>query len=211
MNRIKTVVLSLVLILSVISSANAGMIINGGFETGDFSGWHVNDPSGGTFVTGAFPGYSPHGGDEFAALGATGQLGSISQTLNTTAGTTYILDYFLASDGLTPNEFKVVWGGTTLFDQVNIPAQGYVEYTFQVTAASALTNLTFFERNDNGFLSLDDVSANLLHPPPSVSIPEPSSLTLLGMGITVLLGYRMRRRKKGGDCCSGRDNHTRFD
>lgn len=188
--------MSYVLLAAMSGTAHAGLAINGGFETGDFYGWTVNDPSADTFVTSASvtPGYGPHSGDYFAAMGAIGQLGSISQNLNTTAGTTYTLDYFLASDGLTPNEFKVVWGGTTLFDQVNIPAQDYVEYTFQVTATGASTNLTFYEQNDNGFLSLDDVSVNA-----AAVVPEPTSMIPLGIGMATLIGYTSYRRRASAD------------
>jgi len=73
---------------------------------------------------------------------------------------------------------------------VNIPAQGYVEYTFQVTATGASTNLTFFERDDNGFLSLDDVSAT------ANAVPEPSSFTLFVLGMAGIVGYRVRSRNK---------------
>jgi hypothetical protein len=185
MKHLRSAVTLFALILGASAPATGGnIVVNGGFETGDFSGWTLNDPSVGTFVTSAFGGYVPHGGDYFAALGASGQLGMISQNLNTSAGTTYTLDYFLASDGFTPNEFEVVWGGTTLFDQVNIPAQNYVEYTFQVTATGASTNLTFYEQNDNGFLSLDDVSVN--------TVPEPASLTLFVLGMAAFVGYRAR-------------------
>ena len=100
----------------------------------------------------------PHGGDYFVALGAGGHPGTISQDLHTSAGSSYTLSYFLASDGMSPNEFKVVWGARTLIDQLDIPAQGYRGYKFQVTATSASTSLTFYERNARGFLSLDDVS-----------------------------------------------------
>ncbi len=177
--------------------AHAGnIVVNGGFEAGDFAGWTVNDPTLGTFVSSAFDGYVPNSGQYFAALGTSGLLGTVSQDLNTTPGTIYTLDYNLASDGFTPNEFAVAWGGTTLLDQVNIPAQGYVEYTFQVTATGTSTNLTFFEQNDNGFLSLDDVSANAI---PANAIPEPSSLALFvlgmaGIGMAGMVGYRVRRR-----------------
>ena len=152
--------------------------------------WNLNDPSTDTFVTTSFSGYDPHTGDYFAALGATGVLASISQDLQTAPGTTYTLDYFLASDGLTPNEFRVVWNGATLFDEVNIGPQDYTKYSFHVTATGTSTNLTFFEENDNGFLSLDDVSVNALS---ASAVPEPVSLMLLGIGVAGIVVYRLRK------------------
>jgi len=201
MKHVLSVASLVALLVGASAPAHAGnIVVNGDFEAGDFSGWTVNDPSLGTFVSSAFGGYVPNTGQYFAALGASGLLGTVSQDLNTTAGTTYTLDYYLASDGFTPNEFAVAWGGTTLLDQVNIPAQGYVEYTFQVTATGASTNLTFFERDDSGFLSLDDVSANAI---PVNAIPEPCSLALFvlgmaGIGMAGIVGYRVRRRNNVG-------------
>jgi len=103
-------------LFSAASAATAAdhVVVNGGFEVGDFAGWSVNDPSIGTFVARAFSGYGPHDGEYFVALGANGQLAMISQNLHTTAGTTYTRHYFLASDGAVPNEFEVLWDGTTL-------------------------------------------------------------------------------------------------
>lgn len=189
---ISAAVTSLALLVGDPAPTHAGnIVVNGGFETGDFSYWNVNDPSFGTFVSSASPPYIPHTGDYFAALGASGLLGTLSQDVNTTSGQTYVLDYFLASDGNTPNEFKVVWNGATIFDQVNIPAQDYTEYTFLVTATGESTNLTFYERNDNGFLSLDDVSANVV---PATAVAEPTSLTLFGIGIASAACCSSRRR-----------------
>ncbi|SRR5579883_728289 len=191
-----TVAMSLALLVGDPVPTHAGnIVVNGGFETGDFTGWTVNDPSFGTFVSGAFDGYGPHSGTYFAALGASGLLGSISQDLKTTAGSSYVLDYFLASDGNTPNEFKVAWNGSTIFDQVNIPAQDYTEYKLLVTATGPSTNLTFYEQNDNGFLSLDDVSVNAST---ATAVPEPSTLMLSVISLASLglatSRSRLRRR-----------------
>lgn len=171
MRYLLSIIICFTLLIGTSVPSHANIVPNHGFETGNFSSWNVVDPTLGTFVSSASGG----SGDYFAAMGATGQLGSISQTLNTIAGTTYTLDYFLASDGATPNEFKVVWGNTTLVDKMNIPDQGYVEYTFQVNATSASSILTFYGRNDNGFLSLDDVSVS------PIAVPAPTSMIPLGM------------------------------
>ena len=61
--------------------------------------------------------------------------------------------------GNTPNEFSVSWNGSTLFDQVNIPATaGWTNLQFVVSATGTSTLLQFGERDDNLYLGLDDVS-----------------------------------------------------
>ncbi len=190
------------LLLAGAGSAHAdNIVVNGGFETGNFSGWTQNGSftivTGGPKHTGNYVGgYGPHSGDYFAGLGTVGSLGTLSQTLNTVAGQTYTLSYFMASDGGTPNEFRVDWNGSTLIDQTGIGKQGYTGFTFQVTATGATSTLTFYERNDPGYLSLDDVA--VLGPAAGLgggTAPEPSSLLLLGIGALGMAGFkRMRRR-----------------
>jgi hypothetical protein len=182
------------LLLCGVSTSRADLIVNGGFETGDFSGWTVN--AGATFVTtGGYGGVSAaHGGRYYAAMGNVGGLGTItqSQTIATTAGQQYDLNYWLSSDGDVPNEFKVAWDGVTLYDSTNIPRMGWTNFDFTVTGTGSDT-LTFYERNDPGYLGLDDVTLNPLAANP---VPEPASCTLLGIGAVGLFGYAWRRRTR---------------
>jgi hypothetical protein len=187
MVRMVTGVLVLML-LGVAGPARANMLVNGGFETGDFTGWSQSGNTGFTFVS---PN-DPNSGKYSAWLGPVGSLGYLSQTVATTPGNSYTLDFFLASDGRTPNEFQVLFGGTTVFDQTNIPSQGYTDYQFTVAATSSSTTLQFGFRNDQGFLMLDDVS---LTPSSSVAgAPEPAGLTLLALGCLGLAARARRRR-----------------
>src|SRR5437773_4432346 len=68
--------------------AKADLVVNGGFETGDFTGWTV--AASFTFVDPASPGvggaggFATHSGSFYAAMGSVGALGTISQTLSTT-------------------------------------------------------------------------------------------------------------------------------
>jgi transposase-like protein len=79
--------------------ATADMVINGGFETGDFTGWAL---SGNTDYTGVTTGIA-HSGEYAAYFGPDGSLGYLSQSLATTVGTRYELSFFLASAwGLRP-------------------------------------------------------------------------------------------------------------
>jgi hypothetical protein len=156
--------------------ATADIIINGGFEEGNFSGWTA---SSGTVATTNFDGFKPHAGDFFAAIGSAHSLGTLSQTIGDTSGQSYTLSMFLGSDGGTPNEFRVDWNNTTFYDRTNLPdTRGnnnqYDLLTFTVLGTGTDT-LTIYSRNDPGFLALDDVS---LTPAPPDPTPVPSTLVM---------------------------------
>jgi hypothetical protein len=179
-------VLAFAAVLGASRPASADILVNGSFETGDFTGWATN---GGFLAvsTAGFDGLNPSDGTFFASMGTVGGLGTIAQDFATTAGNTYELTYTLASDGGTPNEFATVVNGNILFDQVNIPQQGMTLYTFDFVATGATSNLTFFEQNDPGFLGLDAVAVR--------SVPEPSAIALFGVGAIGLVAALRKRRK----------------
>lgn len=134
------------------------LLLNGGFETGDFSSW----TSSGNFtscsvVTGSLYAHSGTYGSEFGPAGPA--LAYLSQLLPTAAGGIYTLSFWLDSpDGLTPNEFSVAWNGTTLMDKKSFGAVGWTNIQFVVTASGTNTLLQFGFRNDNSFFGLDDIS-----------------------------------------------------
>jgi hypothetical protein len=101
--------------LAFAASANAGMI-NGGFETGDFTGWTQDYSSGGmqsvvTSHTANYGTYYPAEGYYFALLqaGAQDTLNSISQTYLLGAGQTMTgFAFFDADDYLPYDDYAVV-------------------------------------------------------------------------------------------------------
>jgi hypothetical protein len=171
--------------------AKADLVLNGGFEDGDFTGWtkSANFYSFTTFVTANVDGFTPNSGSYFAALGAVGSDQYLSQSLATTVGQTYQLSYALASNDSFTNDFSASVGGVTLFSQTDIAGTGsYSTYTFDFTATTSSTTLQFGFRDDPGYLALDSVSVT--------AIPEPSGFALLGMSIGCLaVGYVLLRRK----------------
>ena len=180
------IILSCAAVLLLPGIASADIVDNGGFETGDFTGWILS----GNPIPGTVDGSNPHSGKYAANLFAAGSLGYMEQFLPTTPGTLYNLTYFLASDGGTPNEFLAQLNGATLIDQTNIPSQNYTQYSFSFQAASASTDLKFGFRDDPGSLHLDDISVT--------SVPEPDSVWLgVGMlGLAVIAKQARCSRKE---------------
>ncbi len=172
------------------------LITNGGFETGDFTGWTLGGNTGFTFVDcGPFV-VSPHTGACAAALGAIGSVNSLSQTIPTVLGGTYLVSFWEESDGEPPNSFQANWDGNPVFGPVvDDSAHGYINHTFTLVASTTSTTLglEFLSQNDKGFLGLDDISVEAVGVD---AVPEPASLTLVGLGLVGLVGYQWRRRQR---------------
>jgi hypothetical protein len=154
---------------------NYGLVANGGFQTGDFTGWVLlNADSTLNFVdNGSQSGIPPQTGDYEAALGQSLTPGYLSQTLATVPGTAYALAFWLNCDGIAPNQFLVSWNGSSLFNQTNLPALGWTNLQFLVRAATTNSVLQFGFQDDNSYLALDDVSV----------LPAAGPVSLTGTGL----------------------------
>ncbi len=161
-----------------------GLIVNGGFETGDFTGWTrpafsstgLANNTGFTSVTSSS--FYVHSGTFGASLGPVGSDGFLAQTLQTTPGQPYIVSFALRSDGGIANDFSASWAGETFFSQRNMPAAGWMPLSFTQVATGPTTTLELGFRDDPGFLGLDDVS--VIPDPPLYFLGTGDSLTRSG-------------------------------
>jgi hypothetical protein len=143
------------------------LVQNGGFETGDFTGWTLAGNTTvftpfGTTVYNAVENLTNypmvvHSGNFGAFLGDV-QLATLSQALATIPGEQYLLSFWLddpTNGGL--QQFQVDWNGSNIYSITDPPAFLWTNLQFIVTAANLDTLLQFGAENDLAYFGLDDV------------------------------------------------------
>ena len=168
------------------SAASAGeLVFNGGFETGDFSGWSVPPFISNQQIFGV-NGNGGHTGTHYASLSST-EFRYISQILPTTAGEDYELSFWLRRPSNFPAAFLVRWEGQVI-------SYGYPGelpdsthwFQFTVPRHSNITG-SFLELGQNNFpaqFHLDDVSVR--------PVPAPGAASVLAIAGMALASRRRR-------------------
>jgi hypothetical protein len=178
------------LVNGTLTIAGTGQLVqNGGFETGDFTGWTLtgnaitasNDNGDPTSIDIYVDRTYAHSGNHGADLEPYLTLGYLSQNLPTSAGQMYLLSLWLDSSANNeiPNEFSVAWNGATLFDKTNLGATGWTNLKYGVAATTTNTLLKIGFRDDVYSLGLDDVSVvPLVSPVLQNALLTPTNISL---------------------------------
>ncbi len=130
------------------------LVQNGGFETGDFTGWQE---FGDTQYNGVDD-YAPRTGTFEAYFGPI-TTGGIQQTLTVAAGSTVQVSFWYESEfGDVPNSLVATLGSVQLVSLNDITNLNYVQFTATVTVAETNPVLMFTFSDPLDYIDLDDVS-----------------------------------------------------
>ncbi len=183
--------------------AHASLITNGSFETGDLSGWFVNNSPNFIDVN-SF--YGATDGLYSAQLGYfTNDVGvdDLRQIFTTVIGSSYAVDFdWKASHPTLQSMVFSVIGASGNLITMSVSGNGadpfdangpFTHYTATFVADSTTTSLSFFDTSANSYAAnevLDNVSVEL------TPVPEPGTVALLALGLISLVSLEILRRKK---------------
>jgi hypothetical protein len=187
---------------SICGAVSDNLILNCGFETGDFTDWTVTPAatSPDLEVTLNIPNSGTHDA-RFGAGGGENDL--LDQTFATTEGDSYTVSFYVDSGAgvSATGQFIANWDGSNILTLTGAngtgtgpDTAGYEFYTFTETASSGSSDLEFGGNTKNAYYHLDDV---VVTQNATSAVPEPSSISFAVMGLfgVLLVGRRYMEKR----------------
>ena len=175
----------------------ANLILNPDFASGT-SGWTFSGSSG---LTGGFPAFGQQAYVNCVPCGDPGYAGSVSQTVATNIGDSYLVEFLLASNGSesfsSGGSLAVRIAGDTGLLVTTTPfssANSLSAFSFVVTATDSSADFSMVSAGlAGGTFFLDNVSVTNIT---DTLAPEPASWVLSGAGGLLVLALRRFRAGK---------------
>lgn len=172
------------LCLSGATASHANLLLNGGFETGDFTNWTVSGPTLPSVVS------DPHTGSFSTSFTGSGPLLNwIGQSISVNSGWNYEVSLWVKNNGIGDDRFKVILGGDTLYDAspIDTPLESWQYLSFNWISDSTGPDSLFIYGFDPNTFQVDDV--RIVGQP----VPEPATLAALGLGACALIRRKRTR------------------
>ena len=116
--------------------------------------------------------------------------GTISQTVSTTIGHQYVIDFWISSNPFVSGTVTATFAGVTLFSRSNPGEMPYAKQSTSVTATTSSAQFLLSGTLNGGTYFLDDVSITDTTPP----VPEISTQVLTLLGLSTLYLTLSRRK-----------------
>jgi hypothetical protein len=185
------------------SAVDTGNFCDGGYTGSIGDGWNVTQGAVPICNSADWAATAvPFSGNQFAYLDEAYSLNTLTQTLATIVGQSYLVTFYLADTA--PNPVTVDFGSQVLLNGTaptvgTNMASDYALYSYNVTATSASTSLSFTGQYNNGVQGpgtgggtgtlLDNVDVTAA----TSAVPEPSTLGFTALGGLALLSLRRKR------------------
>jgi len=188
------------MVASLTRAALATPLVNGGFESGDFTGWTVAPASVGSNLT--IQGSGGADLDVFATRfgAAAGINDTISQSITTAIGNFYQINFFVSNTTGGGENLRVIFGSEILFDGVppitgSLGAYTPVSFTTTLAATSTSTLFSVGGRDATAFFRVDEFDVTDLG---AASAPELNSKNAAVPFIFTCLILLLCRRQRQG-------------
>ena len=189
--------------LAITGSVGATELLqNGSFESGDFTGWSLNDPSGFTYIEPTTYGYGAQKGNWYVYAGPPSTApGTLSQTFSDISGDKLTISGWAIGD--TTTSFDANGQPVSNLGQVSYFLDGNLlgspdltsgKWTNSMFTATATGNDTFTIKysNDASYNGLDNFSVTEV----ASGIPEMPTWALLLIGFAASAGWTLRGRAR---------------